>query len=229
NRWTSQVFKPKDAASTGGNSAGATDPKTGLIYIPKAAGGDAMAQINLKTKSSINIPMPKELKASKFFSVVWNTPLKGFLLIGGSTGWIGQLDRLNMYLYQPDKKKGHWQDISNKIQGTVIPAPRISACLASANDGNQLVYFGGYTRDKVSIHRDIHILDIKTMTWRKGTNISNKERRSEAACAVSGDQFVIWGGQQQGIPFNNTIVYNIKTNKWVKSFKAAVKKMIIPQ
>ncbi|KAF9992340.1 hypothetical protein BGZ65_012349, partial [Modicella reniformis] len=90
--------------------------------------------------------------------------------------------------------KDGWHNMTRDVKGEV-PEPRSSACLVPAFGGSKMVLFGGYTRHEVSVLSDIHILDLDTMVWTRGPNVKSKERRARAACAVSNDQLIAWGGQ----------------------------------
>ncbi|KAF9572756.1 hypothetical protein EC968_009484 [Mortierella alpina] len=55
----------------------------------------------------------------------------------------------------------------------------------------KVVVFGGQDGDRV--FADIYILDLGTSIWRKGA--SELEPRTEMACAMHDDGFLIWGGK----------------------------------
>jgi len=71
----------------------------------------------------------------------------------------------------------------------------------------------------------IHVLDVATMTWTKGPDVSNNDERLHAACAVSNDQFIAWGGQRieslgGRFTYNSTLILDLKTTKWVSKYTA---------
>ncbi|KAF9939871.1 hypothetical protein BGZ65_009059 [Modicella reniformis] len=105
-----------------------------------------------------------------------------------------------------------------------VPEPRSSACLVPAFGGSKMVLFGGFIRHEVKVLSDIHILDLDTMVWTRGPNVESNGR-ARAACAVSNDQLIAWGGQGEKGSDNGSLdstdVFNIKTNKWTTTYSAA--------
>lgn len=57
-----------------------------------------------------------------------------------------------------------------------------------------MVVFGGSITDDIQLG-DIHILDVPTMTWTKGSAPPVPLNRSNMACTVGGDNFIAWGGK----------------------------------
>ncbi|KAG0197711.1 hypothetical protein BGX33_000394 [Mortierella sp. NVP41] len=85
-----------------------------------------------------------------------------------------------------------------------------------------MVLFGGHTLDSVS-QGSVYILDMKTLDWTQGPS-DPAQNRSLMACGASGDNFVVWGGNQLIGP-NNVVkldavplVYNIFTSQQVLQF-----------
>jgi hypothetical protein len=105
-----------------------------------------------------------------------------------------------------------------------IPTPRKASCLVSAYGGTKLIYFGGYTKDRVELRPEIFLFDVATLTWTSGTIPPQKDQRGAAACGVSGDYFITWGGigshDEAGLK-DTTAVYDMKTNLWTSSYVAA--------
>ncbi|KAF9365796.1 hypothetical protein BGX34_008256 [Mortierella sp. NVP85] len=89
-----------------------------------------------------------------------------------------------------------------------------SNCVASAYGGSKVILLGttGSDFDK----SNIYILDVATLKWTKGPSTPVF---SGNACAVTGDQFIIWGGEAANLEKSDkTLIYNIKTKKWVTNF-----------
>ncbi|KAI8359555.1 hypothetical protein B0O80DRAFT_440532 [Mortierella sp. GBAus27b] len=64
----------------------------------------------------------------------------------------------------------------------------------------------------------VYTLDVTTLAWKKGASIPSSVG---SACAVSGDQFISWGGGvNDDTIFNKTLVYNLKTDTWTTSYFA---------
>lgn len=210
--WAPIVDIPAEVAR---GTGAATDPETGFIYIPNAFPG-LMMKLDLKAKAYTTLPMPPLLKDILGFNVAWSTPLRKLLYFGGESI---DVVKEQFYAYSYSATEG-WKDIHKEMKGQ-IPNPRTDSCLTPAHGGSKMLLFGGESWDGLNLFPDIHVLDVATMTWRKGTNVGAKDKRSQAACAVSGDYFISWGGLiVDGIP-DTTIVYSIKTNRWTKSFIAA--------
>ncbi|KAF9362479.1 hypothetical protein BGX34_006135 [Mortierella sp. NVP85] len=215
-KW-STLFQTTDLI--GGDDIAVTDPETGFIYSP--ATYPSLMRLNITSKSYDRLMMPKELGDAYFYSAAWSTFQKKMYLIGGKTGtgFEDQLLYLNMFSYND---KDGWRNLTKEAKGD-IPQPRFSACLEPAFGGTKMVLFGGYTRDKALTLPDIHILDVATMVWKRGPDIDQKERRAQAACAVSNDHFIAWGGQVRNSDYfvqNSTVVFNLKTNNWTSIYNA---------
>ncbi|KAG0000687.1 hypothetical protein BGZ65_004152 [Modicella reniformis] len=156
---------------------------------------------------------------SNAFSVAWSVAVRKLFLFGGTQGrGYRAIEHFNAYSYST---ADGWKDLTLEMKGH-IPAPRKDACLVPAYGGTKMVLFGGFTSDRVKLVSDIIMLDVATMTWTKGRDPAKDERRGAAACAVSNDHFVSWGGtygnELSYVTLNSTIVYDIKTNKWTSTF-----------
>jgi hypothetical protein len=55
-----------------------------------------------------------------------------------------------------------------------------------------MILFGGDNGTASSV-ASISILDVSSMKWTNGNNAP--DARSEMACSVSGDNFIVWGGR----------------------------------
>lgn len=171
--------------------------------------------------------MHQDLLEAQFYSVAWSASHRKLFMIRGRTdggvgrgGFFDQLTHLHMFSYNDTDG---WYNLTRVARGE-IPEPRQSACLVSAFRGSKMVLFGGYIRDKVRALHDIHILDVDTMLWTRGPDAPVKEQRAKAACAVSNDHLIAWGGELRMEdcyrPQNSTIVFNLKTNKWTSTYSA---------
>lgn len=58
--------------------------------------------------------------------------------------------------------------------------------MVSPGSGSKVVLFGGYPTGLKTTVGDIFILDVQTLTWKKGTSAPQDARRS-SACAISND------------------------------------------
>ncbi|KAK3823753.1 MAG: hypothetical protein JOS17DRAFT_804865 [Linnemannia elongata] len=84
-----------------------------------------------------------------------------------------------------------------------------------------MLLFGGNTDTTESVDT-LHILDLVTMKWTQAP--SSLDARSDMACSVSGDNFIVWGGYKRNpvnvfVPSSPTpIIYNIYLGKWTTTF-----------
>ncbi|KAK3819529.1 MAG: hypothetical protein J3Q66DRAFT_334792 [Benniella sp.] len=86
-------------------------------------------------------------------------------------------------------------------------------CGAAAYNGTKLFYIG---RDWNKLHA-VFVMDVKN-TWTRGPPAPSI---FGSACAVTGDQLIVWGGDVDvRKPSNKTYVYNMKTEKWVSRYIA---------
>ncbi|KAK3819621.1 MAG: hypothetical protein J3Q66DRAFT_399085 [Benniella sp.] len=190
-----------------------TDPTTGIIYIPNAF-DDAMMRLDLATKTSTRVQMPPSLTTIHSFSVAWNEEMGKMVFIGGST----ELNnKLNIFSYN---EQDGWMDLTKAIKGP-IPAPREEACFVPSNRGAKMVLFGGFSANGLGVLRDIHVLDIATMSWTKGPDVGLKDQRGVAACGASNGYFIAWGGRDENKGASSTIVYDITNNTWTNTFVAS--------
>ena len=58
-----------------------------------------------------------------------------------------------------------------------------------------MIVFGGAGLNGIA-KADIHILDLATSKWTTGKPADASQARTNMACAVSGDSFVAWGGDE---------------------------------
>jgi len=148
--------------------------------------------------------------------MAWSQVIGRMLFVGGTTGTTGQLDRLNMYSYSP---QDGWVDLEKDMNGQV-PEAHSSACFVPAYGGSNMILFGGFKLGNASVHPNIYVLDVATMKWTRGLDVALNEQSVEAACTFSNDQFIAWDGRATGKPLNSTVVYNLKTSRWVPLYTA---------
>ncbi|KAF9356006.1 hypothetical protein BGX26_005834 [Mortierella sp. AD094] len=102
-----------------------------------------------------------------------------------------------------------------------VIAPRIYY-----EDGSTVAVFGGFVNRSSTSDHSVYFLDTRTWSWTIST--SNSVRgRSYSACALSGNQFIVWGGFYQNptsSPNNlpsveeSTLVYSLDAQNWVNNF-----------
>ncbi|KAF9122802.1 hypothetical protein BGW39_009483 [Mortierella sp. 14UC] len=194
----------------------ATDPLTDKVFIPGSA-GTSMLGYDFSNKIVSVLPMPIGGNATSWnrYSFVWSEMRASFLLFGG----LGSPSADSyFYEYKPLTDVGidPWTSVSS--YGS-IPPHVSESCMISAYNGAKMLLFGGGV-DGAEIGT-LFILDVATMTWSRGPS---SQPRKGMACAVSGDNFVVWGG----ISWNNSgafvqlpelpIIYNMKTTQWTTQF-----------
>ncbi|KAF9435613.1 hypothetical protein BGZ76_005900 [Entomortierella beljakovae] len=221
NSWSEveTVLVPNISQNLNGLAA-ASDPDTGLIYIPGAGSeGKFMLEFDPATKSSKFLTMPEAYSSHsvRFFTAVWSSVRKSILLYGGFYNSSGTDVALSdIYEYSPTTAS--WALVKTSGNG---PDGSTSHCMVPAYNGSKMIVFGGILYS--SYQSNLYILDVESMKWTRGTDIEQSLARLRMACSVSGDSFVSWGGyggnnetsiQQLGKP----AIYDLKANQWVNVF-----------
>ena len=113
-----------------------------------------------------------------------------------------------------------------------IPPPRVAHCMVEAKNGTKIVVFGGFDEDGAELG-DVYVLDVATLEWTAGgrggggMNVSTTVARGYAACGMSNNLLVAWGGARRDprspgslIPVseNITVVYNLTSQMWQTTF-----------
>ncbi|KAF9207418.1 hypothetical protein BGZ59_011163 [Podila verticillata] len=93
-------------------------------------------------------------------------------------------------------------------------------------DGSVVGVFGGFVNRSSTSDHSIYFLDTRTWTWTMSS--SNTVRgRSYSACAMTGNQFIVWGGfysNPTSTPNNlpsveeSTLVYSRSEQNWVNTY-----------
>ncbi|KAF9141053.1 hypothetical protein BG015_001416 [Linnemannia schmuckeri] len=191
----------------------ATDPTTGAVYIPGTGplNSNYMVRYNYVTGliNLINIPLTL-VAALDHYSFVWCQPRKTFILFAGNASSVNAFSE-----YSPSTSQ--WTQL---VSSGPTPSFRRRSCMVPAYNGTKMILFGG-DGSGPSV-ASISILDIPTMTWTNGKDAP--DARSEMACSVAGDNFIVWGGYKEmlsvdSVPVPATpLIYNIKTGKWTDKF-----------
>ncbi|KAK3805868.1 MAG: hypothetical protein J3Q66DRAFT_375609 [Benniella sp.] len=212
--WTSTVFY----TAAGSPHAAVSDPDTALVYIPfayKSADGTlSMAIVNM---SDNKVAMDNDsvqaaiIPQKSFFSMAWSKPLGGLVYSTGDA----------LYNYNRSRTN-RWEEL--ETYGEKPPA-RYLACLLSASGGGKLVFFGGRMSADTPSQTldDIYILDVPTRTWKKGHPVESSNGRYGAACAISNDYLIVWGGEtvngtNRTAPEDVMMVYDLSSDTWVSAY-----------
>ncbi|KAF9197233.1 hypothetical protein BGZ49_002425 [Haplosporangium sp. Z 27] len=241
--FTSSKWSTIPSTTTSGQSlnsnlglGAATDPNTGIIYVPNglvSSSGQYMLRVH-PDETIDSVAMSSQISKTPSPTVAWSSNRQSMIYFDESTS--------NMFAYNPksaSSSSGGWSQLT--INGA-IPSPRTSACFVEAYGGTKMILFGGYDSNLQTSLNTIYILEMSNLTWTSGvsfipttpppTNNGNSTNsttpttsgRMGAACGVSGDYFIAWGGQSE--PFgdvdmtawNATLLYNIKNNTWQTSY-----------
>ncbi|KFH66566.1 hypothetical protein MVEG_07091 [Podila verticillata NRRL 6337] len=117
-----------------------------------------------------------------------------------------------------------------------VPEYRSGACFASASGGKTLILAGGRkvyqppannifgSVGENPILNDVSAFDVETSTWTKLTETPNGYYL--AACAVSGDSLILYGGFDKLYPIpqpnihndNVPVIFNLKDKVWVANY-----------
>lgn len=68
-----------------------------------------------------------------------------------------------------------------------------------------------------AITGELWMLDVVALSWTQGISGSP---RAGAACAIAGDQFLVWGGlvDQEGEASSNVLIYNLVSSKYMEDY-----------
>ncbi|KAK3805913.1 MAG: hypothetical protein J3Q66DRAFT_359962 [Benniella sp.] len=192
--------------------AAASGPETEKVYIPfgylNQDGLRSMMIVDLKDKSYSTDNITSSIAPQNVYTFTWNAYLKSFLFA----------NRAGMYKYTPSSG---WMNFN----GPQELLAREGNCMVSSGSGSKVVLFGGGIIANNPTFGDIFILDVPTLTWKKGPSTSPEDARRSCACAISNDYFIAWGGQVRNdrpviAPKQMTLVYDLKTDKWVSDYIA---------
>ncbi|KAK3816987.1 MAG: hypothetical protein JOS17DRAFT_758787 [Linnemannia elongata] len=198
----------------------ATDPTTDRVYIPGGAGNNSMLAFDPSSKNSTALADPPAVNGTSTnwngYTFVWSELRKSFLLLGG----LNTPASSYFYEYKPTGA-GQWSALNAT---GMTPAVLTGSCMVPAHGGTKMILFGGENK---GVYTDtVYILNVTSLTWTQG---GKYQPRTGAACSVSGDYLIVWGGtsaDNTGTPVllpDTPIVYNINTTQWTNTFIAKVK------
>ncbi|KAK3809157.1 MAG: hypothetical protein J3Q66DRAFT_353104 [Benniella sp.] len=204
NSWT--PFEHPDFATSTPGQFGVRDPETGIIYIKEEAmdfrSESTMYSIDLRTKTVNTSKVYSPLFAQ---GITWSESLKSIVAV----------DR-PIYLFTPSKvaepSGGRSTFVATSKDGD-LPT---SLCAAPAYGGSIIVFIGKEKAANSKAGTYAYILDVDKQTWKRGP-LGDELDHDGPACAVSGDYFIVWG-RLPSWRTDKTLVFNIKTEKWVSKY-----------
>ncbi|KAF9919989.1 Multiple epidermal growth factor-like domains protein 8 [Linnemannia zychae] len=203
----------KDSVFLGYNAA--TDPNSGLVYVPGASTNRTRMLIYDFATGNITdtgMPSAKVLKMPvSQYGWAWNGLRGSMMLLGGSN-----YDNFTTPYYNPDLIEfnvttSEWNMLATKGQA---PPPLMGHCFVSAQGGRKMVAYGGVLVDD-SVQGDIYILDVPTLTWTKATQETSSIVRRQMACTVARNYFIVWGGQKSNRQYLGLAIFDLNSNEWV--------------
>ncbi|KAF9093097.1 hypothetical protein BGX23_003661 [Mortierella sp. AD031] len=191
------------------------DYNTGIVYVPAAFANGTQMIVNSVGTGYLNPSvMPTTLMPAPIYheTFVWSSVRGTFLHYGGKTMF--GTESGNPYLNEFSPTVG-W----SRVQTTGPTPGDISGhCMVPAYNGTKMVVFGGTDLHENS-SGNIYILDVQSRRWEAGKPVNPNQARCNMACAVAGDSFVAWGGDNKRVNMDATpIVYNLKTGEWTTQF-----------
>ncbi|KAG9066884.1 hypothetical protein KI688_012796 [Linnemannia hyalina] len=206
------------------NMVAVADPINNSVYVVNGWQADSKLSNPVSTMRYDEVtgqifPAGNSVPVSGGYAAVWSTKRSSILVHGGYNKARTIMQRV-LYEYIPITEQ--YIPITDKGD---VPPPRYGHCMVEAYGGSKIILFGGVTNQNPT-SADIFIFDVATLTWTQGQTGDSTVGRAYAACAVTNDMFVAWGGATQldnvfSVVKTPTIVYNLKTNgngAWQKNF-----------
>ncbi|KAF9901918.1 hypothetical protein EC991_005566 [Linnemannia zychae] len=202
-----------------------TDTNTGLVYM--AAGystrrRDSLDVYNFGPDYVTQSAMPgaaDALAARAYYGNVWSKYRNSILYFGGYNATNQPIVQGNI-VTELVTSSLKWSTLS-----TSGPAPSMRAdhCVATNEEGTMMVVFGGRPTDpgpagqRLPYLGDVYILNTITLTWTQG---NPGEPRVYAACTVSNNQLLVWGGSDinDAIVTSKVLIYNLTSASWISAF-----------
>ncbi|KAF9201936.1 hypothetical protein BGZ49_007867 [Haplosporangium sp. Z 27] len=198
--------------------AAITDPKGGLIYVPNgyfatnSAGLSSMLAINATTNAITTIAVDPKLNGTQYYTAAWSVAYNSmFVLTGGTTNYL--------LSYTPSIG---WKELNAT---GYAPSPRYGACMIPVSGGSSMILFGGLAPQATTALNDIYILDIPTMTWKRGPDADQINARGLTSCSYSNGKFIAVGGVSvsnavPGAPRDVVLIYDTAKGDWTTTYNA---------
>ncbi|KAF9403869.1 hypothetical protein BGX21_008435 [Mortierella sp. AD011] len=218
NSWVSNSSLPAGSTLKLDGIRVVTDPVSGLIYAPSGANHSySMMRYDLANNIVTMLPMPDILLGWQvtYYSAVWSTQRNSMLMYGGATFTTPKT--AHPYFFEFFPSNNSWNLIGD------YPGDLNSQCMIPAYNGTKMIVFGG---EDIAFNPfgAVYILDVATLSWTRVSSISPQtQNRADMACAVAGDNFLAWGGDQDFKigAFGTPVIFNLKTNQWTTQYIAS--------
>lgn len=197
----------------------ATDPNTGLVYIPSAMNNSTRMMVyNFVTGATTLAPMPSakllRLPVGKY-AWAWNEARQSMLLHGGANYGNTKQPFANPNLLEYLPTTSTWRRLTTKGRR---PPALTEHCMVAAQGGSKMVVYGGSLVNS-TLQGDVYILDVASLTWTQAPPpAGNSQFRRNMACTAAGNNFVVWGGQSFNNTFLDTAVFDLRSNQWTNQF-----------
>lgn len=214
--------------------AAVTDPGTDQVFVVDGWNSTGLLRY-FPANQSVDEVGPRA-PVTEGYAAVWSTVREAMLVHGGTVRTsTGKFFPRSLFQFYPTSNDNNMTvpPIYAPLTDTGdIPPPRVGHCMVEAKNGTKLVVFGGFDEDGVELG-DVYVLDVATLEWtaagrgRGGMNVSTTVARGYAACGMSNNLFVAWGGARRDprspeslIPVseNITVVYNLTSQMWQTTF-----------
>lgn len=214
--------------------AAVTDPGTDQVFVVDGWNSTGLLRY-FPANQSVDEVGPRA-PVTEGYAAVWST-VRGAMLVHGGTvrTSTGKFFPRSLFHFYPASNTNNMAvpPIYAPLTDTGdIPPPRVGHCMVEAKNGTKFVVFGGFDEDGVELG-DVYVLDVATLEWtaagRGGgsMNVSATVARGYAACGMSNNLLVAWGGARRDpqspgslIPVseNITVVYNLTSQMWQTTF-----------
>jgi hypothetical protein len=234
--------------------AAVTDPGTDQVFVIDGWNSTGLLRY-FPANRTVDEVGPRA-PVTEGYAAIWSTLRKAMLVHGGivrtSTGRFFPRSLFQFYpTNHANKMRGPPPIYAPLTDTGDIPPPRAGHCMVEAKNGSKIVVFGGFDEDGVELG-DIYVLDVATLEWTTGgrgrgngdvTGMNVKTTttvaRGYAACGMSNNLFVAWGGARRDprspgslvpVTENVTVVYNLTSQMWQTTFafKAGDDEQVIP-
>ncbi|KAF9353191.1 hypothetical protein BGX34_011742 [Mortierella sp. NVP85] len=192
------------------------DPNTSLIYVNAYQKLDV---IDPKTTLVNTYAMPPNTFTSKLFSGATFVKSRNSIMYYGGLNGTVKFDPEATYVTEYSIATRTW---SKFIASGQPPGLRADFCMASSEDGNTVIVFGGrIPRNETHVPPTdftgtLYILDVLAATWIQGPD---GDIRSYMACVIIGGQFIAWGGSDGTSSLGGPpVIFNLKSQQWINNY-----------